>query len=72
MQEKNLELLRKLDKFFKEMESDKPNPLLDKFGRAIEDIEKDIAILKVNSHPAQEYICCRKCGCKISKTKTKK
>ena len=28
------------------------------------DLEKD-------SHPSQEYICCRKCGCKIAKTKIK-
>ena len=40
-----------------------------KYGRYIEELEKDVAILKKDSHPPQEYICCRKCGCKIAKTK---
>ena len=43
-----------------------------KYGKYIEKIEKEVAILKKDSHPAQEYICCRKCGCKIAKTKVKK
>ena len=34
-----------------------------------EALEKEVAILKKDSHPPQEYICCRKCGCKIAKTK---
>ena len=42
-----------------------------KYGRYIEELEKDVAILKKDSHPPQEYICCRKCGCKIAKTKNK-
>ena len=42
-----------------------------KQGRYIEELEKEVAILKKDSHPAQEYICCRKCGCKIAKTKIK-
>ena len=33
--------------------------------------EKRIKKLEKNSHPPQEYICCRKCGCKITKTKEK-
>ena len=45
---------------------------LDKYGRTIEELEKDVAILKRDSHPSQEFICCRKCGCKINKTKVKK
>ena len=40
-----------------------------KYGRYIEELEKDVAILKKDSHPPQEYICCRKCGCKIAKSK---
>ena len=43
-----------------------------KYGKYIEELEKDVAILKKDSHPAQEYICCRKCGCQIAKTKIKK
>ena len=31
--------------------------------------EKRIEELEKNSHPSQEYICCRKCGCEIAKTK---
>ena len=34
-----------------------------------EALEKEVAILKKDSHPSQEYICCRKCGCEIAKTK---
>ena len=48
------------------------NKKVDKHGKTIEELEKDIAILKKDSHPSQEYICCRKCGCKIAKTKSKK
>ena len=43
-----------------------------KDGKYMEEVLKDIAILKKNSHPPQEYICCRECGCKIAKTKIKK
>ena len=43
-----------------------------KYGKYIEELEKDVAILKRDSHPSQEFICCRKCGCKINKTKSKK
>ena len=69
--------LKKIDKYV-----NKPNELdmqirahakaLDKYGRYIEELEKDVAILKKDSHPSQEYICCMKCGCKINKTKSKK
>ena len=44
---------------------------ISKQGKYIEELEKEVAILKKDSHPAQEYICCRKCGCKIAKTKIK-
>ena len=42
-----------------------------KNGKDMEEALKDIAILKKNSHPPQEYICCKKCGCKIAKIKNK-
>ena len=45
---------------------------LDKYGKYIESLEKEVAILKKDSHPSQEYICCRECGCKITKTKIRK
>ena len=69
--------LKKIDKYV-----NKPNELdlqaraharaLDKYGRTLEELEKDVAILKKDSHPSQEYICCMICGCKINKTKSKK
>ena len=34
--------------------------------------EKRIKMLEQDSHPSQEYICCRDCGCEIAKTKSKK
>ena len=40
-------------------------------AKYIEELEKDIAILKKVSHPSQEYICCKKCGCKAKKIKKK-
>ena len=42
---------------------------INKYGKYIEELEKDVAILKKDSHPPQEFICCRKCGCKIAKIK---
>tara|TARA_R100000808_G_C2142055_1_gene149846 strand:- start:1694 stop:1978 length:285 start_codon:yes stop_codon:yes gene_type:complete len=45
---------------------------ISKQGKYIEELEKEVAILRKDSHPPQEYICCKKCGCKISKTKNKK
>jgi len=39
--------------------------------RIASDHEKRINKLEKDSHPPQEYICCRKCGCKIAKTKEK-
>ena len=31
--------------------------------------DKRIKKLEENSHPSQEYVCCKKCGCEIAKTK---
>ena len=66
--------LKKIDKYVS-----KPNELdiqikqlhksYNKYGKYIEELEKEVGILKKNSHPAQEYICCKKCGCKITKIK---
>ncbi len=42
---------------------------INKYGKYIEELEKDVAILKKDSHPSQEFICCRQCGCKITKIK---
>ena len=38
----------------------------------VKEIEKKLKILEKDSHPPQEFICCRRCGCKINKTKSKK
>jgi predicted RNase H-like nuclease (RuvC/YqgF family) len=66
--------LNKLQKYVEEdNELDKQMKVvqknLNKYGKYIEELEKEVAILKKDSHPSQEYICCRKCGCKIAKTK---
>ena len=37
-----------------------------KYGRYIEELEKDVAILKKNSHPRSDWICLE-CGCKAKK-----
>ena len=41
------------------------------FEDELKDMRKELEILKRDSHPPQEFICCRRCGCKISKTKSK-
>ena len=38
----------------------------------VKEIDKKLKILEKDSHPPQEFICCRRCGCKIAKTKSKK
>jgi hypothetical protein len=68
--------LNKLQKYVEEdNELDKQmrvvQKTLKKYGKVLEELEKDVAILKKDSHPSQEYICCRKCGCKIAKIKNK-
>tara|TARA_R100001244_G_C5140056_1_gene127675 strand:+ start:547 stop:723 length:177 start_codon:yes stop_codon:yes gene_type:complete len=37
--------------------------------RIARSLHKRIKTLEKDSHPSQEYICCRKCGCEIAKTK---
>ena len=44
---------------------------MNKNSKYTEKLEKEVAILRKDSHPAQEFICCRKCGCEIAKTKIK-
>ena len=38
---------------------------LSKYGRYIENLEKDVAILKANSHPQRDFVVCEDCKCKI-------
>ena len=52
--------LKKIDAYV-----NNPNELDKKVKR----IEKKLKKLDKLSHPPQEYICCRKCGCNIAKTK---
>ncbi len=40
-----------------------------KQGKQLEQNDIEIANLKKDSHPPQEYVCCKKCGCKIAKIK---
>tara|TARA_R100000808_G_scaffold25005_2_gene60379 strand:- start:2651 stop:2827 length:177 start_codon:yes stop_codon:yes gene_type:complete len=36
-----------------------------KHGRYIEELEKDVAILKSNSHEPRDFVCCECCKHKI-------
>ena len=38
----------------------------DKHGKALEEVQKDIAILKKNSHAPKDFVC-MECGCKAKK-----
>jgi hypothetical protein len=38
---------------------------IDLQGKYIEELEKDVAILKTNSHPEKEFVRCENCQCKI-------
>ena len=40
--------------------------------KKIKTLEKRVKQLEKDSHPPQEYVCCKDCGCKISKIKTNK
>ena len=40
-----------------------------KQGKQLEQNDIEIASLKKDSHPPQEYVCCKECGCKIAKIK---
>ena len=66
--------LKKIDKYVEEdneldLQVRAHAKALDKYGEYIEKLEKKVATLNKNSHPPQEYICCKKCGCEIAKTK---
>ena len=65
--QKYVEQPNELDKQVKSLQK-----TVTKYGKYIEEVEKNIAILKKDSHPSQEYICCKKCGCKITKKKLEK
>ena len=36
-----------------------------KYGRYIEDLEKEVANLKANSHPKRDFVVCENCKCKL-------
>ena len=38
---------------------------LNKYGKYIESLEKDVAILKANSHPEKDFVVCENCKCKL-------
>ena len=58
--------IKALEKQMKQIQKNTNNSL-----KYTEVLEKEVAILKRDSHPPQEYICCRKCGCEIAKSKVK-
>ena len=49
-----------MDKTIKQMQK-----TLNKYGRYIEDLEKEFAILKAISHPQRDFVVCEDCKCKI-------
>jgi septal ring factor EnvC (AmiA/AmiB activator) len=63
----------KLDKIKKYVEE--PNELdsqvgsmqktLSKYGKYIEELEKEVAILKADSHPQRDFVVCENCKCKL-------
>lgn len=40
--------------------------------KKIKNLEKRVKKLEKDSHPPQEYVCCKDCGCKLSKIKNNK
>ena len=38
---------------------------LNKYGKYIEELEKEVAILKANSHPKRDFVVCENCKCKL-------
>ena len=76
MQQKYFDLLDELELMLDQ--KDQEDSLVDriydsvsKIQKTMEEVEKDVAILKKDSHAPQEFICCLKCGCKINKVKKK-
>ena len=71
MQKRELKNLRKYVEEDNELDiqARQMQKTISKQGKQLEQNDIDIALLKKDSHPSQEYICCRKCGCKIAKTK---
>ena len=55
--------IKKIKKYVEE-----PNDADDR----IDQLELKVHRLEKDSHKPQEFICCRKCGCKINKAKRKK
>ena len=49
-----------MDKTIKQMQK-----TLNKYGRYIEDLEKEVAILKANSHPEKDFVVCENCKCNL-------
>jgi len=43
---------------------------MNKYGRYIEELEKEVAILKANSHPRADFVCTT-CGSKAKRVKDK-
>ena len=44
---------------------------LDKYGRYIEELEKEVAILQKNSHPIRDFVTCDCCKKKLKQQKEK-
>ena len=75
MQQKYIDLLEKLEVYFNtENNQNKITEVtyksVSKMGKILESMEKDIAILKKDSHPQKEWLCLE-CGCKAKPKKSK-
>jgi hypothetical protein len=44
---------------------------IDKYGKYIEELEKEVAILKKNSHPIRDFVTCDCCKKKLKQKKEK-
>ena len=48
-----------------DMQVNQMQKTLNKYGKYIEDLEKEVAILKAISHPQRDFVVCEDCKCKI-------
>tara|TARA_R100000734_G_C3319282_1_gene114908 strand:- start:2736 stop:3002 length:267 start_codon:yes stop_codon:yes gene_type:complete len=70
---KKIETKHKLNKLKKYVEEENELDIqvkqiqktMNKFAKNMEEIEKNIAILKADSHPKREFVKCNDCKCKI-------
>ena len=70
---KKIETKHKLNKLRKYVEQENELDIqmkqvqktLGKYGKYIEEIEKDVGVLKADSHPKRDFVVCKECKCKL-------